>query len=339
MATLTAGPTVTELKAPEASEPHEVVYSPEMTDSELKKLLGEIGHKIIEAVNRRSPDHVPVVAPSNRMTWQQWLVVAVSVLAIVGGILAGLNYVVSSAITSALVQPGKDLTTITEQGKGLRRDVDRLLDKQARDVLQSPPPLASKGAVEEIRTAADWANQRRVEINAGFIQDLHSKLSPLVNQNDPQAWAATLALASYQSSFAHVPMNENQPSMPLTKIQVTHYAHATPPGDNDPKMTASNLLVPRDQGAMIAPFGVDMNPDQATTNAFVMFEGGGILLDGLRYKNVVMKDVHVVYHGGPVQLEYVTFINCKFSIDNTKAGRELIAKSLIASPVAFDTSN
>ena len=43
---------------------------------------------------------------------------------------------------------------------------------------------------------------------------------------------------------------------------------------------------------------------------------GEQVLDGIHWYDVVFENVHIVYSGGPVELQNVRFINCTFDIKN-----------------------
>ncbi len=68
-------------------EVEEVVYSREMSDPELEKLLGKIGQRISEAIKAS-----PSSTPASRLTTTQTLIgIVVSVLVVVGSVWAGLT--------------------------------------------------------------------------------------------------------------------------------------------------------------------------------------------------------------------------------------------------------
>lgn len=123
----------------------EGTYSSEvMNDQNLEALLNKIGNKIVDAVKNQPSVSAAASDPTSgkkpsRLTASQ------GVLAIIGGSIAilvsfaaGLNYMMSNAVASGNAQTRIDIATITEQNRGIRKDLDRLLDKQSASVLAAP---------------------------------------------------------------------------------------------------------------------------------------------------------------------------------------------------------
>jgi hypothetical protein len=54
------------------------------------------------------------------------------------------------------------------------------------------------------------------------------------------------------------------------------------------------------------------------------------MLDGMQLRNVIYKNVHVVYHGSPLIMENVYFIDCTFDVSSGQNG-SLLADTLLSS--------
>jgi hypothetical protein len=81
-------------------------------------------------------------------------------------------------------------------------------------------------------------------------------------------------------------------------------------------------------------------PQSASSNVglFVMQEGSdSLVLDGMYMKNVIVRNAHVFYGGGPVRLENVSFVNCIFTFVKNKPTIKLSNSILQASTVSFST--
>jgi hypothetical protein len=98
-------------------------------------------------------------------------------------------------------------------------------------------------------------------------------------------------------------------------------------------------LVPKAGAAILDRIGEDLNADRTNGNAFLLMTGGNIRLDTLHLKNIVLKDVHVFYSGGPVILENVYFVNSTFDIDNNPNSQLLTAKLIEPSPTNYSLSS
>lgn len=70
--------------------------------------------------------------------------------------------------------------------------------------------------------------------------------------------------------------------------------------------------VPEDQSARLE----DLSDPRSHGSGFGFFiiDGGdeAIVLDGMYMKNVIVRNARIIYHGAPVKLENVYFVNCKF---------------------------
>ena len=93
-------------------------------------------------------------------------------------------------------------------------------------------------------------------------------------------------------------------------------------------MKAITAPATKETGALYAPIGVDLNPSKLASNEAMALEGGAVVLDGHHIRNIVFTDVHVVYNGGPLVLESAIFINCRFTVQQGKAGEQFIARAM-----------
>ena len=292
----------------------EDVYSPDMSDSELKKLLNEIGHKISEAIKSR-PEAVSPPEKSDRLTsGQKILGIVVSLIVIVGGLWGGLHYVVTSAITSAMVQQGKDLATITEQGKGLRKDVDRLLDQSAKDTLRSSlteNPLTKKAA-SQIKDAADWALRRKLEIDPNTILKVSE---PLLKNPTPDNWEAATALLNLRSWQNSTLEQAHRHITQVIKGGEGAKVNFIPPGEWA-EIDGGTTTLDGVKGDPTALYDMQLN-----------------VLTSLG--NTVFKGSHIIYHGGKISLINVFFDGCTFDITASPRGADFVMHALGISP---DTS-
>jgi hypothetical protein len=79
-------------------------------------------------------------------------------------------------------------------------------------------------------------------------------------------------------------------------------------------------------------------PDVISENTeLIVLEGrdAAIKIDGQFMKNVILKNMHIVYEGGPVALENVTFVNCIFDFGPGDKSQELGRQILASTAVTF----
>ena len=303
----------------------EAVYSAEMTDQELEKILNKIGHKISEAVKERP---TVTAASTDKLTpLQKGLGLAVSLIVIIGAAWAGLDYVVSSAITKALGATSTDLATLKTQGVDLRRDVDRLLDRSAQNIIKNPaaPPA-------DLKDAANHLQQRKIEVP---LQEVVATGKTLLatGQSNPEQWQAFLAFVSYRS-FLNGPGD-----MQATTVShdPTAYSIQTPPGKTSGELRAANQGVPIEQAARIEEIGKNLNEKVKTGPPVLFVIGGAILLDNQLLRHVQLQNVEVHWSNNHVILDDVVFINCSFVFDNTDPSKKLGETILSSARVTFNS--
>jgi hypothetical protein len=176
------------------------VYSPDvMNDQTLEALLNRIGNKIADAVKNQSSASLPDSAPvkADQFTRGQMIFgIVVGSFAILTSLGACLNYIIGNAVISGLAETRTDLTIATEQSKGMRKDVDRLLDKQSRAILSDPSLATSQP--QEIAEAAKRAKVRDIPLDAAGLSRL---AEPLLRNGDltPAKWDALTELANLRS--------------------------------------------------------------------------------------------------------------------------------------------
>jgi hypothetical protein len=68
---------------------------------------------------------------------------------------------------------------------------------------------------------------------------------------------------------------------------------------------------------------------------FLTLVGGATDITGIYMRHVFLRNVEVHYSGGPLHLDDVTFIDCKFVFDNTENARRLAQAILSIQRVTF----
>jgi hypothetical protein len=59
-------------------------------------------------------------------------------------------------------------------------------------------------------------------------------------------------------------------------------------------------------------------------NAIAMGTERGFVLDGFYLENVVFENAHIIYHGSPVVLQNVRFVNCTFDVQRSSQSEQLL---------------
>jgi hypothetical protein len=73
-------------------------------------------------------------------------------------------------------------------------------------------------------------------------------------------------------------------------------------------------------------FGAGHGPEAKTdrTVSNMAIKDCSQILDGIAWQDVTFIDSNITYHGGPVVLRNVTFVNCKFNVDSDDYGFKLL---------------
>jgi hypothetical protein len=182
--------------------------------------------------------------------------------------------------------------------------------------------------ITEVKNVLIAAASNKVRIDRSIVKDVGAKFVE-ASQKDPAAWGAVLAFLNYKSFLDSSALN-----IPSGKVEdfVTRYNYTTPAGDAAPHFSVTGM-VPINEAAKFDLIGRNQNQNQAKGNAFIMVDRGGQVIDGYQLKNVVFRNVHIVYKGGPLVLENVYFVNCQFDVDR-QANGEQFAGVLIHSEAA-----
>ena|SRR5438552_6202768 len=64
---------------------------------------------------------------------------------------------------------------------------------------------------------------------------------------------------------------------------------------------------------------------------YLRFVDGEVKLDGSYYKNAIFENMRIIYRGGLLTLENVTFVNCVFDLPQSNPGTVLLASKVLQS--------
>jgi hypothetical protein len=151
--------------------------------------------------------------------------------------------------------------------------------------------------------------------------------------NDPGAWNVALDFAAYRSVL-------NTPEVPGYHWAQLGQPLRPPPTANDTTAFVTQETVPCTNGAMQARatdvpgmylFNTGPAGGHGPCAAFLRFVGGEVTLDGSYYVNTIFENMKIIYHGGPIRLENVTFVNCTFDLSQPNPEAMRLASAVLAS--------
>jgi hypothetical protein len=297
-----------------------VVYLPEVKDEDfLRRMIGDLPDKIAEGIAKGllvGPRPIQESStPQHKFGW--WVGVVLSVFGVIGGLWAGLHYVISSELRAAFEQPNKDFASLRDKEVGgiqkdlgyLRRDVDALRTWQTSAIFTSPGKTSTRGAnrPDVLKGAADWAIDHKIVVDPAAIQYASMQLPNNASADSWQAMMSLINLRSYvNSTFAEAKLNI---------VQTIRDA----PGDIHIMPRLSNQWVELDVHR------INLGGDISEPN--ISFDRNNQPLTLL--ENFIIKGAKVTYRGRKITLVNVFFENCTFDITNEANGQEL-AKNILA---------
>jgi hypothetical protein len=226
------------------------------------------------------------------------------------------------------------LSSIEQNVSGIRADVSGMRLAQAATNPKDPHNI------QEAKHILTEAKKGKVTIPPNVLENTGQRFLEAA-KDDPPAWDAVLAFVDYRS-YLNLPNTIAKGFYPLGSravpgIKATHYAFHIPPDKGSPQFTTSLKRVSIALAARFEPIDHPVAGEPSEGPELLLGVGGDLTLDGFYLRSVVLEGVTVHYNGGPVILENVTFINCRFVMDNVDNSRAFSSQLLASSAVNFRT--
>ena len=108
--------------------------------------------------------------------------------------------------------------------------------------------------------------------------------------------------------------------------------HEQHPADEKESSFSVVGTVPKERAAKLDHIGHNENTASAVGDEYIFAKGGAFVIDGMQMKNVIFTNVHIIYHGSPLQMDNVFFVNCTFSVDRQPSGQSFADTFLKSGP-------
>ncbi len=215
----------------------------------------------------------------------------------------------------------------------IARKISQSITLPEKDFLASLPLLR-----RSIRTGTE----AKIQIDPSIVASA-AKRAIEVSDTHPDVWPVATELLGYRSFLA-------APEAP----KVSSEGKAPPStGWNMGPMAVTNGVpvklslspppaVPAESAFRYEQLGSNQNANVTAGPATAFMDGGGsaaIAIDNYWIKNVVFRNATIVYRGGPVRLENVYFVNCRFDFTLVPDGRNLAERLLASASVTFSTQS
>ena len=307
----------------------EVVYSPDMPP--LRKEDKEwISSEISAAVSKLEAALTPSGWRKALAIGREWSVIGVVVTTLLSLVaLAGSGWAsaFNRAANEARFEERTDLKL-----KKIEQDLDKLMLLGAAD---HPAEAASKEAAQRI-----LENAEREEVASIPVEIVRQAGRRFTEEGtlDQAAWNVGLGFLRYRSRYvafqlppSSTPLNESDPG--LAPVHLPPPDKSLQGGDYYFKFNFYGPARPAGEGGEIRSLREpqsDKNTPTWITVSVASKNTFPMILDGYKFRNVVFRNLEVVYRGGPAQLENVVFVNCTFRMEKSHRAEEL-AKAIFES--------
>jgi hypothetical protein len=169
--------------------------------------------------------------------------------------------------------------------------------------------------VADVQHVLETAKKKRFKIPPDVVQTTGVKFVQAAHTN-PDAWNAALAFLEYRSFENTVKLNSEP--QPLQQINAHYDVLAIGPMGSAFTVPPT---VPQDEGAkMYLLDKTNRNANNPLGPSFLVLEDATYQLDSLYMRRVIFRNSRIVYKGGPLVLDDVTFVNCTFEIPQQPNG-------------------
>jgi hypothetical protein len=190
---------------------------------------------------------------------------------------------------------------------------------------------ANPSSIDKAKLTLIRATAAQAPISSSIVEGTGKKFID-ASANSPEAWGAVLEFVKYKS-YANNSGYTGASLFSLRPVQGfwTNYTWSSIAGQAPPTFFIRGR-VPEAMAARYNRIGQDKNAGQTLGNEVLAAVGGTEVLDGMEFRNVIFRGVHIVYFGGPVIMENVRFMNCNFEMKAVPNARSLALAILAPTP-------
>lgn len=281
----------------------------------------------------------------------KWVVPAGATVALLAGILGGIRYFIHAEV-SDIRDDVSTLKTDVGEIKANAIKTDDRIDNLLKDALERsfPKPTADAAALhssaKQIRSILEFARSENVKLDPTIIERYGAHVLKLANvpKFSADARDITSALLDYRTFLNQDQIPEANPLPPTQGRTITRYYSFVGRSQENGEKAELLMLAPLVAGkdtAIMQPLSsplvdIPLGPSRVR---FVGPRTVEIVLDGMRLKNVIFDGVTILYSGGPIIMDHVTFTNCTFKINKGKVSDGLVLAILSQGPsVSFSDS-
>jgi len=223
------------------------------------------------------------------------------------------NAAVDKRIDDKLSPTTAKVSELREQMARVEGKLDVLILRAAANL---PTDYQNAKLAKETLIAAKTRGDR---IDLSVIADAGAKFVNVAKASS-QSWDTALAFLNYRSFLTSL---DRTSPIPTDAKRTEPTTYQIPDG---------NII----EGPVLSDFGSSQAPDTPQVRtlgapnlnekvklgpAFVLLDGGAMVLDGLYLKRVVFRNTHILYRGGALVMDNVYFVNCTFDVIQKSQGQ------------------
>jgi hypothetical protein len=241
------------------------------------------------------------VAPTPKTDWKWWLTTGLVILSLI----VGSAWTLKTELSGIDKHIARVETAVRIIGAKQGGDTKTLID----EALAVAKNASDAGRTENAKVVLNIANRLLAEQKASrepvpqeFFDNAAQKYQAIKKSPElsDAVWDGTTKLAEYRSAISTVPPG-------FGAVEIGELSHR-----GNFRYLKDSLISGR--------------------NAIRFGNESGFVLDGFWLDNVVFENATIIYHGGPVILQNVQFVNCRFQVRKSPQSEQLI-EAAIKEPV------
>ena len=334
-----------------------VFDDPDLDDMGQKE-LGVLIEKLTGRVTSLENKFASITKSTKKEKWSvdRWIALGILVFTIIGLPLIVTSWVephlhndlkndVKIEVAEQLKEPLKDLrgmATDIAEVKGQLKELSPLLQQMTLKRLHEAENLSPKQLIaqlSDLKSLARTARAEKVAVKPETVEKIGKKLleAGASGVGGADAWGTALDFLNYRS-FLNASLSISANSVQGNGVLTTLYVSHAPPGLASPQFGVAGA-VPTEEAAQFVDIG-QPNPNASLPlgNDWIIATGGNLTIDNVHMKKVILRNVHVFYNGGPLEMQEVYFINCTFEVRHQSNGEGLIMAALQGVAVNFNAS-
>jgi len=247
-----------------------------------------------------------------------------------------------SSLKTDVANAKGDITRIDGNVNGLLKE---LVDAQLASVkrLKNQSADVAKDKLGSVSTMLEKARLQHVRTDPKVLAEAGKDSLELAA--NPELRDAASQLANSLFAYRSFLNEDSLPSTPNPQIVTDQTKYKFSLNLGPPTGTGLVFKIrlsgsaPPGEAALLDSFGNPPPPGTTSGARWILMEGQPgaprFILDGMRMKNVVVRDVTVEYDGGATSLENVYFVDCTFDIKPAPNGRQLGSAILTMASVTY----